>query len=921
VSPRRQAPRVFVLAALAAGLALAAAAGPAGAQATCPWVTSTQPIAHRVAQVLARMTLADEISLVEGHGTSNPYVFDEPGIPRLCIPELGLEDGPAGVADGLAGVTQLPAGVALAATWDPALARAYGAVIGSEEWGKGAAVDLGPTVDIDRDPRWGRSFEAFTEDPFLNSELAVAEIDGVQSQRVMAQVTHFAAYNQETNRNTALDDVTAGQRTLHEIYLPAFEAAIERAGAASVMCADSSLNGAYSCENSGLLTRTLRDLWDFPGYVTSDSLAIHDLSAASAGTDMEQPENTYFGAPLQAAVSSNAIARGVLNTMVSRILTEVFRFGIIQSPPTGTVNSTVTTPAHQALGTEVAQTGATLLKDAGHTLPLPRAHAGTVAVIGPAALANPTDGGGGSAYVIPSASVTPLAGLQAAAGPGTEVTYTPGLPTDTSLPAIPSADLEPADTGTGFGGSYAGTLTAPQTGTYVLALTNGCHCDTPTYLTLDGRELLDDPGTPPVSTYSVAVALTAGRRYQVRISGAADGLTWATPSALAPPIAAAVSAARSAPRAVVVVSDDTESEATDRPSLALPSAQDELVAAVAAANPHTTVVLEAGAPVLMPWLSQAGAVLDAWYPGQSDGTALARILFGAVDPSGHLPVTFPAGLGQVPAAGPARFPGTGGHVLYAEGLDVGYRWYDARRLTPLFPFGFGLSYTRFVFSHLAVTPTRLDGTASVRVAATITNTGSRAGADVMQLYLGDPARAGEPPRQLAGFERVALRPGRSVRVTFTLAPRQTWWWDARASGWTQTPGSYRVWVGDSSALSGLPLRGSFVVRHAVGARRVLVGAPARVRAGHRFRVAVRLTPGGGETLPSVTLVLQLPDGWNARAVGPVTFTGVRPGASVLAQFTVVAPADTPASSAVVHASAGLGAGSERENGVTVDVTP
>ena len=238
------------------------------------------------------------------------------------------------------------------------------------------------------------------------------------------------------------------------------------------------------------------------------------------------------------------------------------------------------------------------------------------------------------------------------------MTYQQGLPADTSLPSIPASNLTPAYAPTPFGGSYTGTLTAPKTGTYVLAITNPCGCYTSTYLSLNGTQLIDDPSTPPVHTYSVAVNLTAGQTYTLSISGDSSQLLWGTPSALAPGIAAAVAAAKSASVAVVVVSDDTESEATDRPSLNLPSAQDELISAVAAANPHTVVVINAGAPVAMPWLSQVAGVVDAWYPGQTSGTSLASVLFGQTDPGGHLPVTFPASLSQVPAAPRRSSPGT-----------------------------------------------------------------------------------------------------------------------------------------------------------------------------------------------------------------------------------------------------------------------
>jgi beta-glucosidase len=812
---------------LPAGLATAASAsagsaaagsaparGPARAaasSASCPWLNQSLPVGQRLKMLMAKMTLADKINMVTGAGTSEPYVFYISAIPSLCIPAMGEEDGPVGVGDGLTGVTQLPSAVSLAATWDRALATQYGQVVGSEERGKGAMVNLGPTVNIDRDPRWGRSFEAYTEDPYLNSALTVSDIDGVQSQGEMSQVKHFALYNQETNRNTPADDVIISQRAEHEIYLPAFWAATKQAHASSVMCSYSTINGQYACQNDYLLHQTLDQRWAFPGFVTSDYGATHStVASADAGNDQEMPSAVYYGPALQAAVQAGQVSMGTLNGMVSRILTELFRFNEFNNPPTGTTSATVTTPAHQATSAAVAETGTVLLKNSGSTLPLKAAGGGSVAVIGPAASASPSYTGGGSAYVTAPFHVTPLQGIQAAAGTGTSVSYTQGLPADTSLTPIPSSALSPAYAPTSFGGTYTGTLTAPETGTYVLAFENPCGCYSSVDLSLDGKELLANPGTPPVSTYSAGVNLLAGQTYTLQLSGGGESanLSWATPSDLAPGLSQAVTAAKSASSAVVVVSDDTETEAADRASLDLPSAQNELISAVAAANPHTVVVVNAGAPVAMPWLSQVASVVDAWYPGESNGTALAAVLFGAVDPSGHLPVTFPADLSQVPASTPAQFPGVNGKVLYSEGIDVGYRYYDAHHEAPMFPFGYGLSYTSFRFSDLRIT--RQAGR-QVTVSATITNTGRVAGSDVAQLYLSDPAAATEPPRQLKGFQKVTLRPGQSATVRFSLNGHDLSYWNSAANGWVVPAGQFGVYLGDSSALAGLPLQGGFTV--------------------------------------------------------------------------------------------------------------
>ncbi len=906
------------LIALPATGAVGQGAAAASTATSCPWVTSTAPISQRVAQLMAAMSLNDKITMVEGHGTTNPYVFYTPAVPSLCIPAVGLEDGPAGVADGLTGVTQLPAGVSLAATWDPSLAQQYGQVIGAEEFGKGASANLGPTVNIDRDPRWGRSFEALSEDPFLNSALDVPEIDGVQSQDVETQVKHFDAYNQETYRNTPADNVIISNRALHEIYMPSFNAAVMQANAASVMCAYSYVNGSASCNSSYLLTNVLKEMWDFPGFVMSDYGALHGTSGALQGTDQEQPFNTYYGTALETAIENGTIPLSALNTMVQRVFTEMFRFNLFSQPRTGSPTAIVTTPAHQTLANQVAEAGTTLLKNAGKTLPLSSSGAGTIAVIGPSASVSPTYAAGGSAYVIPSATVSPLQGIQAAAGSGTSVTYQQGLPADTALPAIPSADLSPAYAPTPFGGSYTGTLTAPETGTYVLALTNPCGCYTSTYLSLNGTQILDNPSTPPVHTYSVVVNLTAGTKYTLSISGDSSQLLWGTPSALAPGITAAVNAAKTAQTAVVVVSDDTESEATDRPSLNLPSAQDELIEAVAAANPHTVVVVNAGAPIAMPWLNQVASVLDAWYPGQTSGTALASVLFGQTDPGGHLPVTFPTSLSEVPASTTAQFPGNGTEVLYSEGVDVGYRWYDANDLAPMFPFGFGLSYTKFAYSGLRLSRATVTGTQDVPVSATVTNIGNRTGSDVAQLYVGDPASTGEPPRQLEGFQRVNLAPGQSARVSFVITPQDTSWWSDTANGWTQTAGLYHVYVGDSSALANLPLRNAFRMTSTPGARQVVVTAPSVMHAGKASAVRVTLTAGGSQTLDGVQLALQLPEGWTVTPAGPAVFGTVRPGKAVAATFRVTPPSYSPDVSQVVHATATMG-NTQREAGISVSV--
>jgi beta-glucosidase len=974
---------------LAPASAQAAGTGPArlaaAASPSCPWLSTSLPVYRRVDLLMHAMTLADEINLV--HGATGPYVFYVAPEPSLCIPGIGLEDGPNGVADGLTGVTQLPAGVSLAAGFDPALAHSYGQVLGAEEAGKGAMVDLGPTVNIVRDPRFGRAFETFTEDPYLNSQLAVAEIRGIQGQGVMAQVKHIAVYNQETNRNTSADNVQIGQQALHEIYLPAFKASVQQAQVASTMCSYSMINNAFACGNVPLLASTLKQAWGFRGFVTSDYDAMHGMtSSLQAGTDMEQPDAIYYGATLEQAVQNGTVSQATLNTMVQRILTQLFRFGFFSHPPAGNTGAAVTTPAHVAVANRVAEAGTVLLQNKNAVLPLRKG--GTVAVIG-ADAADAVTAGGGSAHVIsPSSAVSPLAGLRAA-DPTATVTYSPGTDpvnpgTDLpGLPAVPSSVLHPSvgSSTPGLTGTYynnqnftgtpqltrtdpgisldyswyglgyedatsappappnpystsvkwTGVITPPVSGTYTFDLTS----DNSSKMYLNGQLFIDNSSAQGLVTKSATVKLTGGQSVPVEVDYASGypmqiKLGWQPPPGAVPPaILAAASLARRSQQAVVFVRD-YETEGVDRPDITLPNFQDQLIEAVAAANPHTVVVLETGAPVAMPWASQVSGILEAWYPGQTQGTAIADVLSGKTDPGGHLPETFPASLSQVPAAAPAQWPGTNGTVQYSEGVDVGYRWYDAKGITPLFPFGYGLSYTTFRYSGLHVSAPS-SATSPVTVTATVTNTGHRGGSDVAQLYLGDPAAAGEPPRQLAGFQRVQLAPGKSAQVRFTIQPAQTWYWDTSAGGWSQQPGTYQVYVGDSSGLGGLPLRGGFRLPAAAGARAVSVHAPAQAAAGGTFQVTVTLSAGGTATLHGVQLYLQPPLGWKVSSAGSGRPKSLAPGTAASQTFRVTVPPGTPAADAILHAVADLGScsggpsspgclGVQREAGTAITVT-
>jgi beta-glucosidase len=766
--------RIAALAVATAAASLAAVAGTtppaAAASAACPWVGSSAPIAQRVSQLLAKMSVTQKVDLLTGASGSS-YVGFIPAIGSLCIPAINLEDGPAGVGDGMTNVTQLPAPVDVASTWDASAEQLYGQVVGSEQAAKGTTIDLGPTINIVRDPRWGRAFESIGEDPYLNGTLGAADIRGVQSTGVMAQVKHFAVYNQETNRNTPSDDAVVSTRAEQEIYLPAFQDSVQQGAASSVMCSYSTVNGTYACQNPYLLTTVLRQQFGFGGFVTSDWGATHATAAsANAGLNMDMPGNDgYYGSALASAVASGSVTAATLNSLVSPVLTEMFAFGLFDEPPTGSPAQTATSAGHDTDATQLAEEGTVLLKNSAGALPLTSSDS-SVAVIGTDASSSPLTVGGGSAGVNSSGTVTPLQGIQAAAPSGVTVSYNDG------------------------------------------------------------------------SSDSSAASLAA-----------------------------------SSSVAVVFVSND-ESEGSDLSSIDLSSADNSLISAVAAANPHTVVVLNTGSAVTMPWLSSVAGVLEAWYPGQEDGTAIASLLFGSTDPSGHLTVTFPTSLSQVPASTAAQWPGQNGTVQYSEGIDVGYRWYDSQGLTPLFPFGYGLSYTSFSFSNLKVGAMPAGGAATV--SATVTNTGSRAGADVAQLYVTDPAASGEPPRQLEGFARVNLQPGASQTVQFPLTQRNLQYWNSSSSSWATSTGSYGIEVGDSDAH--LPLSGTLSVTSAQIGQPVTVTSPGPQEgiAGTAVSVPVSASDATSGQTPTFTAT-GLPAGTSISGSGTITGTPTTAGTATV----------------------------------------
>jgi beta-glucosidase len=825
-----------------------------------PWMDAGLDPAQRAARLLAQMTLDEKIA--EVHGVGYPLAVDPnanyagkiPGNSRLGIPPVYLADSPVGVGNRSTGVTQWADTSALASTWDTGIANQYGLAYGAEQAGKGHNIALGPTINILRLPNWGRAPETFSEDPYLTAQQAVAEIKGIQKRHVMATAKHFVANNQEVLRSSI--NVVAGQKARKEIYEPAFKASV-RAGVGAIMCSYNRVGGSYACENADELIGTLREAWKFDGLVMSDWGALHStVKAAKSGLDLEMPGadeahpgpiddlfGSYFASKLKAAVQSGDVTTAELDRMVLHVLTAMFKVGLFdhQTPdPASVKDKNVSTPAHQALSERIAEQGSVLLKNAKGALPLRGGTVNSIAVIGDAAK-NPLTAAGGSAAVTPSAPVvTPLAGITARAGSATTVSYAQGTLGTNPLQAVPasafgagltaryygSADLtgpvigsetvanldltgNPSAVGSTktWSARYTGTLTAPSTGTYRFSLQAGAYVT----VFIDGKRVVTfTPMFEP--TQNGLVRLSAGaHRVRVEVRPFQQELVTVDQFAVTAGlhlgwqpqedklVAQAAAAAKVAEVAVVVVSAPA-SEGWDRRSLALPADQNELVSAVAAANPRTIVVLNTASAVTMPWLTKVAGVVEVWFPGQTAGTAIGRVLFGDVNPSGKLPVTFPASDKQGPARSRAQFPGDGTNVYYREGTLVGYRWFDTKHQRPLFPFGYGLSYTTFHFSGLKA----VRHGNSYTVTARVKNTGTRAGSEVVQLYIGVPAAAHEPVRQLKAYAKVTVKAGQTTTVRLKLSRSALASWNNANAGWTVVKGRYRVSVGDSSR--NLPLR-------------------------------------------------------------------------------------------------------------------
>ncbi|HEY0795708.1 MAG TPA: glycoside hydrolase family 3 C-terminal domain-containing protein [Acidisarcina sp.] len=814
-------------------------------------VPDSPAIEQRVDAMIAKLTLEQKIDLIGGQDS----MFIR-AIPEINFPRLKMSDGPYGVRT-WGPDTAYGAGIGLAASWDPELVRRTGESIAQDAHARGVHFLLAPGVNIYRAPMNGRNFEYFGEDPYLSAHTTVPYIEGVQSQGVIATVKHYALNNQEWDRHNASSD--ADERTIRELYLPAFEAAVKVAHVGAVMNSYNLINGVHATQSPFLNLQVLKKEWGFDGILMSDWDATYDgVAAANNGLDLEMPDAKFMNRKtLLPAVQSGQVTQATIDEKVRRIFRTAIRFGFLDHDQ---LDPSV--PLYNQQGRQVAlddsRESIVLLKNEGNLLPLDPATIHTVAVLGPNAWPA-VPGAGGSSTVTPYDAVSLLTGMSNQLGGKVNVLYARGLPTEeeifrgtqfsdgdgksTTNPWQPTVKVETFDNASFTGPAetrsmpriaqwtpaewapparkpqsirYTASYTPAASGDYlILAATGG---NDVFKLMVDGKLVLEQTRHEGQAPKFVEVPMTGGKAVAIQIDylpGSATpdiGLGIRAASDL---ISAEAKKIASIADAVVIAAGfgpSTESEGFDR-TFQLPYGQDELIHEISGLNKHTIVTLTGGGDVdTHRWLEGVPALLHNWYPGQEGGTAISEILFGMRSPEGKLPISFERSWEENPTHdnyyAPATPEGQVPHVKYAEGLYVGYRYYTSMNKKPLFPFGFGLSYTTFSFDNLAVAPGA--GPYEFTVSFDVRNTGSRAGAEVAQLYLGDPsAKAKRPVRELKGFQKVRLDPGQSQHITLNLDKRSFSYWDESAHDWRADPGKFTVFVGDSS--ENTPLTSSLVL--------------------------------------------------------------------------------------------------------------
>jgi beta-glucosidase len=803
-----------------------------------PALCQTAPVSQaaieaRIDSLLKQLTLEEKIDIIGGIDS-----FFIRANQRIGLPRLKMADGPVGVRN--YGPSTVFGGIGLAATWDPELAQRIGAVIGEDARARGVHFMLGPGVNIYRAPMCGRNFEYFGEDPFLSARTAVAYIKGMQSQGVSATVKHYLGNNQEYDRHNM--DSVIDERTMREIYLPVFEAAVKEAHVGAIMDSYNLTNGVHMTQNGYLNTEVAKKEWGFTGIIMSDWTSTYDgVEAANGGLDLEMPSAKFMNrTTLLPAVQAGKVSEATIDDKVRRILRTAIRFGWLDRDQTDLSIPRLNLEGSKA-ALEAARAGMVLLKNDGNLLPLEKGRIQSIAVIGPDAYpAEPA--GGGSAEAKPFTQVSYLQGLVNYLGNGARVYYDRGIPaldeiakhteftteanggkrglktefftnaTLTGMPAVTRFDkhvnYEPARGGDGADSDmsirWTGYFTPSTPGEY-LVFVQGPGENGGYRLYIDKKLVFDNWKDWYAFVGESTMTLAPGP-HQVELDYYAHGgwgKTTANLGIVRPETLVNAEAKALASRADAVVlavgfDPSNEGESGDR-TFRLPPGQDELIRQIAAVNKKTAVVMTSGGGVDMSaWVDRVPALLQAWYPGQEGGTALTQLLFGEFNPSGRLPISIERRW-EDNAVHDSYYPKDGEKkVEYSEGVFVGYRHFDKSGIKPLFPFGYGLSYTTFAYKNLTVSPA--SGDQPVTVAFDIGNTGRRAGAEVAQVYVGDRhTNVPRPVKELKGFARVELDPGETKHVQITLDGRAFSYYDIKNHTWTVAPGDFDIYVARSAA--------------------------------------------------------------------------------------------------------------------------
>ncbi|MBK6913171.1 MAG: glycoside hydrolase family 3 C-terminal domain-containing protein [Ignavibacteriales bacterium] len=789
-------------------------------------------IEERVEDLLKRMTLEEKIEMLGGTG------FETKAIKRLNIPPLNMSDGPLGVR--WDNSTALPSGILLGATWNPDIVTEFGKVLATETKAKGRNVILAPCVNIARIPMGGRNFESFGEDPFLTSRIAVNYIKGVQKENVVATVKHFAANNQEHQRdfvNTIVDE-----RTLNEIYFPAFKSAVEEANVLAVMCAYNKLNGPYCSENDFLLVDVLKNKWKFNGLVMSDWGAVHtSLPVFNGGLDLEMPEGKYLNKEtLLDKLKSGELSVSKLDDKVRRILRVMFTIGLFDDYKFDSTK--VNTDEHKQVALNIAKEGIVLLKNDNSILPLDLNKIKSIAVIGPNSKVAVT-GGGGSSMVVPFKSVSPLEALQNKIGSKVKINFAQGSMINGDTNPIDPKFLftEKNQKENGLKGEYFTNMNLEGEPVKVIvdnqinfmwndegpfedfqkdnfsvrwtgyvkpeksgAITFDVGSDDGVRLYIDDELVINDWNDHAYLTNSYNKKLVAGNLYKIKLEyyenggGAIVKFGWRKPNDQL--ITDAITTAKNSDIVIIFAGTNAnyESEGFDRKDLVLPNEQDDLIRGVADVNPNTIVVLTTGSPVLMDkWLDNVDGLIEAWFAGEQSGNAIAEVLLGETNPSGKLPLTFPKRWEDCSAYD--TYKKLDSTTVYEDGIYVGYRHFEKNNIKPLFPFGFGLSYTTFKYNDLKLSSKEITKNNKLTVTLKVENTGNVKGSEVVQLYVKDvQSSVDRPVKELKSFKKVSLNPGEEKTVEMIIDKSALSFFDPKTKGWTAENGEFEILIGSSS---------------------------------------------------------------------------------------------------------------------------